>query len=208
MSQAQSTVSRKPATLTTLQADFVAELLRNGMQAKDAAATAGIVLHDKAALGASYVYFLLDGQALFYVGKGVRDRMHKHLSDAKANRKSGYQKFKEIRRILDEGREPVPIVFQGGLSDVEATQLERALIQQIGRKNLTNQARGTYNKLLIAFDETQDFLRCIKPWAVWVGEERQRGREPTDADRRLYWLVVEGLEEERELLAGQIQHAV
>ena len=85
-----------------------------------------------------YVYLLLDPRRdylPFYVGKGKGNRAHHHLryeSHAKINR------FKKavIDKIKEANRDVKIKIWKDGLSEEEAFNLEKDLIQRFGRRDL------------------------------------------------------------------------
>jgi hypothetical protein len=78
-----------------------------------------------------YVYTLTDPRngAVFYVGKGKRDRLNHHTREVKAGR-TGCNLGKEsrIRSILTDGMEPVASIVAKFSIEAEAFQHERHLI--------------------------------------------------------------------------------
>ena len=113
-----------------------------------------------------YVYALLDprkpgeykyGQYVFeyepfYIGKGARDRMYQHSTEAYNERdiKKGYKSHKcnKIRKIKRKtGRDPIVIKVQNYTSEDSAFKYEKKLIILIGRQDLkrgplTNRTNG------------------------------------------------------------------
>lgn len=92
-----------------------------------------------------YVYTLADPRdgAVFYVGKGQRDRMHQHEIMAKKGRVCGnYPKFCRLREILLAGLSVKADVVARFRTAEEAFSHERVLIAEIGLHNLTNITPG------------------------------------------------------------------
>jgi hypothetical protein len=89
-----------------------------------------------------YVYELRDPRdgSVFYVGKGVRDRINAHHKEAVAGRVS--RKCDRIREILAAGKpvEAVKVRFFG--NEQEAYDFEADLIQSYGLDRLTNVVPG------------------------------------------------------------------
>lgn len=97
---------------------------------------------DIAAILKSYVYLYIDPRddAIFYVGKGKRNRHFAHLDE-----NSESEKTARIQAIRNEGFEPQIDILRYGLSASEAALVEAAAIDLIGKTNLTNQMSG-YHK--------------------------------------------------------------
>lgn len=96
----------------------------------------------------SYVYCLIDPikKEIFYIGKGVGNRVFAHLGDAIKYPNSS-DKLEQIREIRKNGKEPLHYIIRHNLTDVEAQKLEGALIDfarlnEVNSFNLTNLVRG------------------------------------------------------------------
>jgi hypothetical protein len=90
----------------------------------------------------SYVYVYIDPRngKPFYIGRGKGNRLFSHLSE-----KSEAKKVRQIAEIRRIGKEPRVEVLRYGLSDIEASLVEAASIDLIGKGKLTNQMVG-YHK--------------------------------------------------------------
>jgi hypothetical protein len=78
-----------------------------------------------------YVYTITDprNDAIFYIGKGQRDRMHHHVREAKNPiSKGNLQKLSRIREILQLGLEPIATKIAAFTDELEALSHERHLI--------------------------------------------------------------------------------
>lgn len=87
-----------------------------------------------------YVYMYSDPETdeIFYVGKGIGNRVFSHLIDPDDTEKGKY-----IKRILDRGQEPKIEILTHGLEDERtALKVEAAIIDLIGKEKLTNRVRG------------------------------------------------------------------
>lgn len=90
----------------------------------------------------SYVYVYVDprNSEPFYVGKGVRDRAFAHLDESGESRK-----LKRIADIRGAGHEPRIEILRYGLNDGEASLVEAAAIDLLGRDRLTNEQGGHHS---------------------------------------------------------------
>ena len=87
-----------------------------------------------------YVYLLSDPQngKVFYVGKGKGNRVFQHLRDTSLN-----DKTKIINKLQSEGLEPkIEILVHGIEDELTAKKVESAIIDLIGKDNLTNKVGG------------------------------------------------------------------
>jgi len=88
-----------------------------------------------------YVYTLVDprNNEVFYVGKGVGNRVFAHKGDSTFN---DTKKIQRINEIEEEGYEVVRNIVNFELSESEALSAEGTLINYIGIENLTNIVKG------------------------------------------------------------------
>ena len=93
-----------------------------------------------------YVYLLQDPRDnyVFYVGKGVGNRVFQHqagnLIDAEAS-----DKISKINEIKTQGHSVKHQIIRHGLSEEVAFEIEASLIDFIGMKNLLNLQSGHYS---------------------------------------------------------------
>jgi hypothetical protein len=87
-----------------------------------------------------YVYILSDNGTPFYVGKGTRDRIHRHEKEARDG--CVCPKCSRIRSIWTDGRQVVKEKVLETNIEREALDHEIALIATIGRGNLCNRSNG------------------------------------------------------------------
>lgn len=92
-----------------------------------------------------YVYHLIDPRTnqVFYVGKGVGDRVARHERDAMHPKLSYSSKEQRIRDIWSEGGTVKRKLVRKFDCESEALNFERKEIERIGRHRLTNVRRGT-----------------------------------------------------------------
>ncbi len=97
------------------------------------------ITYDVAKILKSYVYVYIDPRngKPFYIGKGKGNRLFSHLSD-----RSETAKIERIAEILHSGKEPRIEILRYGLSESEASLVEAAAIDLIGKARLTNQVVG------------------------------------------------------------------
>jgi hypothetical protein len=91
-----------------------------------------------------YVYALSDPRdgAVFYVGKGCRDRMHQHEREAAKPETRYSKKIDRIRAIVAEGCEVQKQMLAKFWDEQAAYDHETDLIDEIGLANLTNVLPG------------------------------------------------------------------
>ena len=85
-----------------------------------------------------YVYFDPETNKPFYVGQGTGNRAFDHLKET--NEK---EKVKRINAIRRRGQEPkIVILTHGFSSDIVTKHIETAVIDVLGKENLTNERYG------------------------------------------------------------------
>ena len=109
-----------------------------------------------------YIYenYCFDYQP-FYIGKGSGNRAYIHLNESKSSTCNGY-KYNTTRAIIKENKEPKIILLAEFLKEDEAYELEKHLIDLIGRKDnktglLTNLTAGGLGGCSITYSE--DFIK-------------------------------------------------
>lgn len=98
----------------------------------------------------SYVYLLIDPRtgAVFYVGKGAKNRCFQHVVEARtvqADSVGDYAKLGRIREIESSGNEVVIKILRHGMSESEALLVESSAIDLVSlmqRADLTTRVRG------------------------------------------------------------------
>ncbi len=93
-----------------------------------------------------YVYFLRDprNQIVFYVGKGVDNRVFTHVFDTLETEQSS-NKMELIREIHQAGLEVEYFILRHGLNEKTAYEVEAAMIDFIGLDKLSNEQDGHHN---------------------------------------------------------------
>ena len=96
---------------------------------------------------AHYVYLLRDpsDQTVFYVGKGVGNRVFDHVTDALKGQGSKSDKIQHIQAVYKAGNAVEHLILRHSLTEEAAFELEAAIIDFIGLKNLTNNQSGHYS---------------------------------------------------------------
>ncbi|QQS23310.1 hypothetical protein IPM19_01960 [bacterium] len=94
-----------------------------------------------------YVYLLRDPRTkkIFYVGKGRGNRINNHKPETLVANKNTTEKLKIIRSILKSKRSPELLVLRHGLTEIEALEIESAVIDLLSydkKLNLTNLVKG------------------------------------------------------------------
>jgi hypothetical protein len=74
----------------------------------------------------------------FYVGKGKGLRYKKHLSVVKSGNYKNFAKYHIIKKILDEGKEPIILKYFKNLTEEDAFKFEMDMIKKIGRFDMGN----------------------------------------------------------------------
>lgn len=94
-----------------------------------------------------YVYLLKDprNQEVFYVGKGLGNRVFNHLESALESIDIS-DKLDRIREITNSDEKVEHYIIRHGLSEKEAFEIEAALIDFVGMQNLTNAQKGHYSE--------------------------------------------------------------
>jgi len=93
-----------------------------------------------------YVYFLRDpnNKEVFYVGKGVGNRVFEHLACALTDVAES-DKLDRIRVIEKSGKTVEHFVLRHGLTERAAFEVEAAIIDFVGIPNLSNLQSGHYS---------------------------------------------------------------
>jgi hypothetical protein len=84
-------------------------------------------------MNSSYVYLLVDprNKLPFYVGKGMGERCHFHVQEARYYVKRKSLKLNKIRKILSLGMAPEIVKVEENVSDRQAIELECLLIAEM-----------------------------------------------------------------------------
>lgn len=93
-----------------------------------------------------YVYLLKDprNNEVFYVGKGLGNRVLNHVNDALDTIEES-DKLRRIRQIIDSGFSVEHIILRHGLDEVSAFEIEASVIDYIGLETLSNDVSGHYS---------------------------------------------------------------
>jgi hypothetical protein len=93
-----------------------------------------------------YVYFLLDprGDNVFYIGKGVGNRVFNHMEGAIEDGIES-EKLDTIRDIINSSCKVKHYILRHGLTEKGAFEVEAALIDFVGVNNLSNLQGGHYS---------------------------------------------------------------
>jgi hypothetical protein len=93
-----------------------------------------------------YVYALIDPRdcAPFYIGKGTSERLVRHFRSVpkRFQGEQGSDKHRIIEEIKAAGLKPAATVLSNHLTDEDALQAEKKMIEKLGLGNLTNQNIG------------------------------------------------------------------
>lgn len=134
-----------------------------------------------------YVYLLKDSRTneVFYVGKGLGNRVFNHLEAALESPDSS-DKLDRIREIISSSVKVEHYILRHGLSEKEAFEIEATLIDFIGMQNLTNAQKGHYSEdygiktsdEINAMYEAEKFITDLP--ALLININRLYSREMTD----------------------------
>lgn len=93
-----------------------------------------------------YVYLLRDPDTdeVFYVGKGIGNRIFAHIQDSLSD-KTDNLKLDRIRSIYNQGKQVKHTIHRHGLTEKEAFEVEAALIDIVGLADLTNKVSGHHS---------------------------------------------------------------
>jgi hypothetical protein len=96
----------------------------------------------------------------FYIGKGTKSRLLRHLKNEKVNP----IKINKIKKIKSEGLEPIIKKLLDNISNEESLEIEKRLIKSIGRycKNegpLTNYSEG--GETYIGYKHQEDYIETL-----------------------------------------------
>jgi hypothetical protein len=157
--------AKKPAGLTPRQARFVAEYQKD-QNATQAAIRAGLEFGQPSGF---YVYLLADPRTggVFYVGKGKHRRLRKHVALVRAGRVDNVEKCRRIAAIHSRGEEVLELVFEAGLTERTALEVERSLIEALMGMGLTNIAGGNCTNAERLEEEVAAIKRNWLPAWLW-----------------------------------------
>lgn len=152
--------------LTAKQERFVGEYLLD-LNATQAAIRAGYEFEDQDGF---YVYFLIDprSEQIFYVGKGLGNRIKHHAALVGRGRSDNGAKCRVISEIHSEGLSVCEVVFASGMTEPDAFSLERRLISRLRDFGLTNISGGSVSSEEAAMQHAASILAATKPFDVWV----------------------------------------
>lgn len=96
--------------------------------------------------------------------------MHHHLRDVRNGVITGAKKFIALQAMVNEGQEPVAVVYQAGLTSYNALKVERALIHRIGVDRLFNAHAGQITQIDLALAQLERARVRRKPFCRWLKE--------------------------------------
>lgn len=98
-------------------------------------------------------------ESIFYIGKGKNARSMQHLKDAKQLKtKTASNKVKRIWTIWEKGKGILLLHMFNCIASGEAFCREAAMIDAIGRDNLSNEVRGHYHGQMSTWSSSQQRL--------------------------------------------------
>lgn len=159
------------AALTQHQQEFAASYLLD-YNASLASIRTKFELLDPAPIKQFYVYALIDprDQSIIYIGKGKGKRWQAHESNARNNVIRNAKKHVKLLELFAVGRAPQAYFLAVCETEKKAYAVERAFIEAIGLKRLTNATRGEGSKHDREALWAVGCLRRFKPFHIWVAE--------------------------------------
>lgn len=112
-----------------------------------------------------YVYFLIDDEQIFYVGKGKGTRISSHRRDRRSEQ--GNQVKAARLRASVQADKFAEHVFASDLSEPDALCFERVLIKQLRAAGLTNIASGSVHPLESQIARIDSNLSKFRPFEEW-----------------------------------------
>lgn len=111
-----------------------------------------------------YVYLLIDpaDNKIFYVGRGVGNRIFDHIHEANEGLRST-EKLDKIRSIISRGEHVKCFIHRHGLNEKEASEVESSLIDFIEVRNLSNEIKGLHSSIRGHMSVEQINLRYNAP---------------------------------------------
>lgn len=95
-----------------------------------------------------YVYLFIDPRddKVFYIGKGKGNRINQHFLGVLDKKNKEKDTIKRIREIQNKNFKVETIILRHGLSEKEALEVESAVIDLLGKENLTNIVKGYHSE--------------------------------------------------------------
>ena len=146
-----------------------------------------------------YVYRLIDpyDRSVFYVGKGIGNRVYSHVNDALES-PSITDKLDHIRQIINSGEEVIHEIVRHGMDENTAFEVEAALIDIYGLEDLKNEVLGHGRDRGICSDQELEIRYGATPviiedpvflgWALHFIPDKTTPAELYE-DTRSSWLV-------------------
>lgn len=176
--------------------ELFAQELAKGKTATEACDVSGVVLTPCRGLARYYVYLLIDPRddKVFYVGKGKGARYAAHVKEWFKGVINNPLKYERIGQIRDDGFAVSEVCFQSDLEEWQSLDLEKELIEGIGRSILTNFCSGKYSPETKGHIEAMDCLARIIPYCRMKMENRPRHKGDLSAEQAelAYWDIVGG----------------
>lgn len=122
-----------------------------------------------------YVYFLIDDDQIFYIGKGKGKRVSSHRRDCNSDR--GNQVKSSRLRLALEADRYAEHIFCAGMTEPDALRLERALIKKLRKHGLTNISSGHVHPLESLIATIDANLAKFRPFDEWDRIAPQHARD-------------------------------
>jgi hypothetical protein len=147
-----------------------------------------------------YVYLLQDPRSgrIFYIGKGIGNRLFHHLDCALSTEESN-DKLDTIREINSSGHNVQHYIIRHGLDEKSAFEIEAALIDFAGMKNLSNLQGGHHSEdfgmktadEISAMYEAEEFFADDPLILININHEFDRKKTPKELydATRMSWVM-------------------
>lgn len=144
-----------------------------------------------------YVYHLIDPRtgAVFYIGKGIGNRIHQHEKDAKRGALLNVEKENLILDIINSGYSVSKKKIKTFDKEQAAYHFEKCEIDRIGIENLTNMSSGRGGDLAKSKEIAERFIELT------IGNLKKLN------GKRFYqaWLLMDEMKETLELINEQLR---
>lgn len=135
--------------------------------------------------GKFYTYFLIDNRdgKIFYVGKGIKDRIHSHVANAKIGNINNAIKHSKILDIINGGGTVGETFFTIEETESLAYKTERLAILSLRGCGLSNISSGLVSAEESTVEHAKIMLSNLKPYNKWIATTL---KEKLDRAKRVF----------------------